>query len=54
LPLLGTTSTIGSNWPEPLQAQSGVGLPHVTPPSGLTSTAIHGLGQLPGHGLGAA
>ena len=33
VPLLGTTSMIGSNWPEPLHAHSGFAAPHVAPPS---------------------
>ena len=45
---------IGSNWPEPLQAQSGFGSDQVAPPSALISSAIQGEGQLPGHGFGAA
>jgi len=45
---------IGSNWPEPLQAQSAFGFDQVAPPSELISRAIHGEGQLPGHGFGAA
>ena len=42
---------IGSNWPEPLQAQSGRGSPRHAAVDD-TSSAIHGLGQLPGHGFG--
>ena len=42
---------IGSNWPEPLQAQSGLAGANVAPPSELTSRAMNGLGQLPGQGF---
>ena len=44
---------IGSNCPEPLHAQSGTPWLHVAPPSEEISSAIHGNGQLPGHGFGA-
>ena len=42
---------IGSNWPDPLHAQSGFGAPHDTPPFWLIVSAMYGDGQLPEHGL---
>ena len=52
-PVFGTTSMIGSNCPEPLQAHSGAPWLQVAPPSEEISSAIHGDGQLPGQGLAA-
>jgi hypothetical protein len=43
---------IGSNWPEPLHAQSGFAGANEAPPLELTSNAMYGLGQLPEHGFG--
>ena len=45
---------IGSNWPEPLHAHSGLPAPHVAPPSALMVSEMNGVGQLPGHGLSVA
>ena len=44
---------IGSNCPDPLHAQSGRGAPNVCPPSRETSSAMKGVGQLPGQGFGS-
>ena len=52
-PVFRTTSMIGSNWPEPLQAQSGLPASNVRPPSLLTWSAIQGDGQFPEQGLAA-
>src|SRR3954451_19292112 len=51
VPVVGATSMIGSNWPDPLQAHSGVLWPKVAPPSALTRSEMYGVGQLPLHGL---
>src|SRR6185436_7993366 len=52
-PVFGTTSMIGSNWPDPLHAQRAFAALHVAPPLLLMLSAIHGVGQLPGQGLPA-
>ena len=52
-PVLGTTSMIGSNCPDPLHAQSGLSALQVAPPSDEISSAIHGEGQPPEQGFSA-
>jgi len=54
LPVLGTTSMIGSNWPPPLHGQSGFDAANVAPPSWLIRSAMYGVGQLPGQGFSEA
>ncbi len=44
---------IGSYCAEPLHAHRGTPWLQVAPPSDEISSAIHGDGQLPGHGFGA-
>jgi hypothetical protein len=50
-PVSGTTSTIGSYCPSPLQGHSGTLSLHVCPLSLEIEIAMCGIGQLPGHGL---
>jgi hypothetical protein len=51
-PVPGATSMIGSNWPDPLHAQSGLDV-HVAPPFELIWSEMYGDGQFPLHGLPA-